>query len=183
MKINRSFLGGGILFFVLSIYSTSIAKAGMSHGGNPRASRKLGIQAGIQTNPMPSLWSFNLAYNLFSWFQIHGGYGSLSMDANGSDTSGKVADSVLGGGAKLFIPGHYFSPYVGVHIARNMIAGGAHFTYGSVSGAGTFTQTYASFGFDLQTNRGFNIGTSCEIGVGGVFAGVIMPGFYLGWFF
>ncbi len=140
-----------------------------------RASKKLGISWAVLGDPVPSVSSWQLKYNLTPMFQIFAAYG------------GGIA-TTYGGGVKAFlIPSWNFSPFIGGAYSMASVSGSFTLNGQSITLSGSEASVVtASFGVDHQADIGFNIGA----GINYIFTPTeltdlikILPHFYFGWVF
>lgn len=163
----------GLLFF--SALAMGTADSSMA---SSRATKKLGLFVGIVSEPFPSVFGFNAAYNIHPRIRLGAGYGSISA----TSAAYTVDITTLEASAKFFILDWNFAPFVG---------GGLSSISGTISGTGktsglSLTQTglfpNIGFGIDWQTYLGFNLGFDYKmLFANGTTQG--LPGFYLGWYF
>jgi hypothetical protein len=149
-----------------------------AHAGS-RASKKLGLGVGLITEPFPSLFGFNVSYNVMNHLRLTGGYGSISASSAGysMDVKTYALD------AKFFILDWAFAPFVS--LGYSLVSGTVTGT-GSASGislAGTGGSANFGIGVDWQTWVGFNFGLEYKSLIGTSVGSVGAPGAYIGWFF
>jgi hypothetical protein len=156
------------------VLGTLVASTGMAAS---RASKKIGIGMGFLSDPVPSITSYQLKYNLTPMFQLAAAYG-------------KAGENVTSMGANLkafVIPSWNFSPYVGAGYTHATVKG--EFTLGGsdVDSIDEATSViYASVGIDHQSNIGFNVGVGANFTLTPTElkdALPMVPHFYFGWFF
>ena len=150
-----------VAFVCIGTLDSAYAKGG---GGN-RASKRIGLTVGIGSDPAPNMVGFALRVNLTDFLQIHGGYGMLSFTSIDPSTGAPltVSSTALGGGARLFIPGFSFSPFVGFNYSHWSATGSVDFGGQTINaGSGLPGVMYVTFGVDWQTSIGFNIGAGAH---------------------
>jgi len=141
-----------------------------------RANKKIGIGIDFAGDPVPSLMSYQIKYNLMPFLQLTGGYGSV-----GSVTS-------YGLSAKAFVlPSWNFSPYVGAGFSRATNASSFSLGGSTVNSPSQSLNVIAvAAGVEHQSNIGFSFGAGINYFITpDTLKNVIsmLPHFYLAWFF
>jgi opacity protein-like surface antigen len=159
-----------------------------------RANNRVGLGLGILSDPVPSLISYQLKYNIVPALQVGVSYGSVSASGSSIDPNTGLATGASGGvttygvSAKAFlIPSWSLSPYVNAGFARTKIDGSFSIGGSTVSSAsGSLNSIVAGVGLDHQAFIGFNIGAGVNyiIAPSEISDAVkILPHVYFGWFF
>ena len=137
-----------------------------------RATKKIGLDLGIITEPFPSVLGFSASYNVAPFLRLTGGYGTVSVPASGVDVTTVAFD------AKVFPLDWNFAPFA--DIGYTNVSGSVGSGSSSVKGSGAALDY--GFGIDWQTYLGFNFGVEYKlITLSGTSTG--LPGVYFGWFF
>jgi opacity protein-like surface antigen len=138
---------------------------------------KIGVGMAFLGDPVPSVSSYQLKYNVSKYLQVLGSYGK----------AGSLVTS-YGAAAKVFlIPAWSLSPYVGAGYGYAKVSG--NFTLGSNTidvPEDSLTSIVASAGIDHQAFIGFNVGAGVNYvikpsQISDAFS--IIPYFHFAWFF
>lgn len=132
---------------------------------------RLGISAGVLSEPFPSLWGVTVGYHWSDLIRASAGYGKASLKGFRSET--------LSAQATLLWPGLNLTPFLGFGVALS------HFTTRLPSGFieqvdGSGSYVYSSLGLEWQSRNGFNVGLGYRFFLpwnGG------LPGAQVGWYF
>lgn len=149
-----------------------------------RMSRRAGMYLAYG-DPYPTVIGIGAAYQLTDFLKAQVGFGKLSV-ASGISISGagvtvtEASATTFGMGLKGMVPGWNFTPTVGLHFAH-LSYSGTGIEVGGFKESGS--HIYTSFGFDWQTQSGFNLTGgyqhSFKSGIGGgVFLGA---GWFVDW--
>lgn len=166
-----------VLVVVVAAISFS-AFSNVAHAG-ARSEHKIGLFAGIITEPFPSMYGFNAGYNILDFLRASAGIGFL----NYTDPSYTLDVTTLNLDVKAFIPEIAFSPFVMIGVSKvSLVVAGTDPDLSALGGFGASGSSVVfGGGIDWQTHVGFNIGVSYKyvtIGEGGG-----LPGLYVGWYF
>jgi hypothetical protein len=170
-----------LIFGLLGMNVAEIPSAIAAEGAS-RTKHRLGLYTALLGDPFPSLFTLNLAYNLFSFLRVNAGYGSASVTFPTVVSAPSISMTTLGGGVKLFVPNWGFSPVVGLNYSKVTVSVTGTLSGQSLYGiSGDTNFLYTTLGFDWQTGYGLNFGfgynLAMKAGIGG------LPFVQLGWFF
>jgi hypothetical protein len=144
-----------------------------------RGMKKIGLNVGLITEPLPSLIGYGFAYNVSNKVRLGFGYGTISS----SDSSFTINVKTVGLDAKYFITNSNLALF---------LCGGASHISGSISGSGSIAGLSLSkvgnffttgAGLDWQSDRGLNLGIEYKLLFGSGISGSGAPGGYIGWYF
>jgi len=131
-----------------------------------REIRPIGVYVHVLGEPFPSIFGVHHGLNLLRFLRLNAGYG-MTRD---------LKTMLIGGGAKLLLPGFNLSPFLGLNGAR-LNNSDAKISTGSLQNTNL---VYAGVGLDWQTSFGLNLSFgfnySFTVGAG-------LPFFGFGWFF
>lgn len=157
----------------------SIQESGsvLSLSGKPsmRSERRWGIFAGLLSEPAPSLWSINGAWNASDFLQVTAGYGQFTYYA--------MQVHSFHAGAKLLVPTWNLSPYLGFN-AGSLTSNSRFVVQGqTIDPSGLPVILTLKAGLEWLSPSGFLVGAAYNIAITGPFAGTGSPGIYAGLFF
>jgi len=130
-----------------------------------RLTKRLGAYVGVLGDPHPTLFGFNVAYNVLDYLRASIGYGSVSV--------GDLSLTTIGAAAKFMVPGWNLSPTGTLgysHVSMN----------GFVADYGE-NNIYVGLGGDWQAGNGFNLGAGFNVSLNG--AAPTAPYLNVGMFF
>lgn len=167
-------------FVAITTLSLGLAALSQTAQAGSRAKKKFGVSFGILSEPVPTLTSYQVKYNVTDWLQFGGSYGAMKSGGNGL--------SAYGVNAKLFLIRSWnLSPYVGGGFSFLKTDGDIEFSGQTIDGSQTSRKViYASAGIDHQSNMGFNLGAGINylISPSDIKELLpIVPGAYFGWVF
>ena len=147
-----------------------------------RATKKIGINVGVITEPFPSVLGYGISYNLAQFLRLGVSYGSISATGTTGAVPYAIDLKTLAFDAKGFLIDWNFAPFV--NLGYSTISGTVSGT-GSASGIGITSagsSLYYGGGIDWQTYFGFNFGVEYKsLTIAGKAIG--LPGVYFGWYF
>ncbi|MBY0471703.1 hypothetical protein K2X30_11105 [bacterium] len=165
-----------ISFGVLaSLITVGLVASQPAQAESHRMKHKIGILAGVLGDPYPSIISGNVAYNVLDFLRVQAGYGTGSA-------AGITVNS-LGIGVRALVPDWNFSPMVGVSFVSNTVTIDVSQFISAFNGfsvSGTTSSLYIPFGFDWQTEGGFNLGFGASLSTK---VSQVLPYITIGWFF
>ncbi len=156
-----------------------------------RKANRLGLGLGVLSDPVPTLISYQVKYNLMPWLQLGAGYGSIKAAAALDPTTGAaVGGGVTSYGASVkafLLPSWSFSPYVSAGYSMTKIEGAFTLSGKTVDSASDkLNVMVVGGGLDHQAYIGFNIGAGVNMIMSpSDISDVIkmLPHVYFGWFF
>src|SRR5258708_49747 len=176
------------LFLVMGALTLVSVAHGADSGGT--ASYRMEKKAGLYISygdPSPTLIGVSAAYSPTDFLKLSVGYGKLTqttgIDISGSGTltTTEASATTFRLGVKALLPGWYLTPTLGLHGAHISSSGTGGLKLGGFNDSGS--HVYTSFGFDWQTQTGFDLAGGYQLsfkpGVGGnVF---LSAGWFVDW--
>lgn len=149
----------------------------LSLSGKPsiRTEKRWGVFAGLLSEPAPSLWSINGAWNATDFLQLTVGYGQFTHYA--------MQVHSFHAGAKVLVPTWSLSPYLGFN-AGSLTSNSRFVVQGqTINPSGLPVILTVKAGLEWLSPSGFLIGAAYNVAITGPFAGTGSPGIYAGLFF